>query len=164
MKKITLIVGMLVASVCTFAQTQTKTKTKPNYRVGLMTALPVDVYADTYKVGLASMTAEISYKVSPKATLTFNSGYIRMSADSQPDFAQIPVLGGVRYALNQNFYFGGSTGISFYNKKAFGSTDFMYVPYIGYQSKHISVDLNYLNTVKKESAMKTLALTVSYTL
>lgn len=163
MKRITMILALMIASYCTFAQTTTKAS-KTNYRVGLVTTVPVDVYGEDYHVGIASTSFEVSYKVCQKATLTLNSGYIRMSAESKATYAQIPVLAGVRYPLSSSFYLGAAAGISLYNKSEFGSSDFMYEPYIGFQQKHISVDLNYFNTVKKDAGTKTLALTVSYTL
>ena len=158
-----MILALMIASYCTFAQTTTKVS-KTNYRVGLVTTVPVDVYGQDYHVGIASSLFEMSYKVCPKATLTLNTGYIRMSAEGKATYAQIPVLAGVRYPLNNQFYIGAAAGISLYNKSEYGSSDFMYEPYFGYQSKHISIDLNYFNTVKKDAGTKTLALTVSYTL
>ena len=163
MKKVTLILVMMVASHFTFAQTK-KASSNLSYRVGLVTTVPMDIYQDNYHVGLGSTLFEVGYKMSPKATLTLNSGYIRMSATDKPSFAQIPLLGGIRYPLSPTFYIGAAAGISFYNKKEYGSTNFMYTPYIGFQIKHISVDLNYLNTVKTNDALKTLSLTVSYSL
>ena len=164
MKKITMILALMIASYCTFAQTTTTKASKTNYRVGLVTTVPVDVYGEDYHVGLASTLFEVSYKICPKATLTLNSGYVRMSAESKPTYAQIPVLVGVRYPLSNTFYIGAAGGVSFYNKSEFGKSNFMYEPYIGFQQKHISVDLNYFNTVKNDAGTKTLAITVSYTL
>lgn len=161
--------GILTLSYCSFSQTKptTGTERKFNYRVGIMSSVPVDIYGDDYRVGLASSLLEASYKnvkFSKKISLIFNTGYIRMSSKVSEEYAQIPIMVGARYPINDVFYFGTSAGVTFYNKKEFGGQNFIYSPYIGFQIKHLSVDLRYLNTVKKESSLKTLGMTFSYTL
>ena len=161
--------GILTLSYCSFSQTKSVsgTEKKLNYRVGIMSSVPVDIYGDDYRIGLGSTLLEASYKnvkFSKKISLVLNAGYVRMGSKVLEEYAQIPVMVGARYPINDVFYFGTSAGVTFYNKKDFGSQNFMYSPYIGFQVKHLSVDLRYLNTVKKESSLKTLGLAFSYTL
>ena len=165
MKKIMLALGIVLASFSSNAQTAKEPKF--SYRVGVMSSLPVDIYGDDYRIGLGACLLEASYrneKVSKKFSFTGNAGYIRMTSKVAAEFAQIPVMVGARYPINKSFYFGGSAGVTFYNKKEFVSQDFIYSPYFGYQSKHLSADLRYLNTLKDVGSMKTVGLVFSYTL
>ena len=75
----------------------------------------------------------------------------------------IPVMAGVRYHIDEMFYFGASGGGTFYNQSKYGSLDFMYSPHIGIQAKRLSFDIRYVNTLKT-NPVKTTALVFSYTL
>ena len=170
MRKFIISAGILLASLSSFSQTSTPKVTKVpkfSYRVGVMSSLPFDIYGDDYRIGLGACLLEASYKnsnFSKKFILTANTGYLRMTSKVSPEFAEIPVMVGARYPINKSFYFGGSTGVTFYNKKEFGSQDFIYSPYFGYQSGPLSADLRYINTLRDGGSMKTVGLAFSYTL
>jgi hypothetical protein len=115
----------------------------------------------------SSTMGEVSYKntkVSKKISLTANVGYLRFTSVDGNGYAKIPVMVGVRYPINETFYFGASAGPSFYNKKENGETEFGYSPYIGFQVKKLSADFRYLNFTRKYYVQKTLGIVFSYTL
>ena len=110
---------------------------------------------------------EVSYKntkLSKKISLTANAGYLRFTSVDGSEYAKIPVMVGVRYPINETFYFGASAGPSFYNKKSNGETELVYSPYIGFQVKKLSADFRYLNFTRKDYVQKTLGIVFSYTL
>jgi hypothetical protein len=102
---------------------------------------------------------------SKKVTETFNAGYVRLTS-TEGTFTQIPVLAGLRYKVNEVLYFGASGGINIFTDQNHGHTQFMFSPYVGVQSRKISVDARYINSSNrgKETDYKTLSLVFSYTL
>jgi len=169
MKKVLVILGV-IASINTFGQTptvKTTTTSKFNYRVGIATGLPVDVNVEESRLKTSSTMGEVSYKntkLSKKITLTANAGYLRFTSTDGMGYAKIPVMVGVRYPINETFYFGASAGPSFYNKKENGTTELVYSPYVGLQVKKISCDFRYLNFTRKDYVQKTIGLVFGYTL
>ena len=169
MKKLFVILGV-ITSIATFGQTpavKTPTTSKFNYRVGIATGLPVDVNVEESRLKTSSTMGEVTYKntkISKKITLTADAGYLRFTKTDGNGYAKIPVMLGLRYPINETFYFGASAGPSFYNKKEYGTTEFIYSPYIGLQVKKISVDFRYLNFTRKDYVQKTLGIVFTYTL
>lgn len=169
MKKLLVILGV-IASINTFGQTpsvKTSKTTKFNYRVGIATGLPVDVNVEESRLKTSSTMGEVSYKntkLSKKISLTVNAGYLRFTSTDGNEYAKIPVMLGLRYPINDIFYFGASAGPSYYNKKENGTTEFVYSPYIGLQVKKISCDFRYLNFNRKDYCQKTIGLVFGYTL
>jgi acyl-CoA hydrolase len=133
---------------------------KMNYKVGLVTGLPANVTETT--VGAGSTMLEASTKISKKLVATANTGYMRIN-HTDNTISQIPVLVGVRYGINTQWYFGAAAGITVPTKKAYGSTQFGYSPYIGYTNKKISVDGRYyLSNI--QTPISTMCLVFSYNL
>jgi hypothetical protein len=165
MKQLFLVLAIMVTSYCSFAQT--KATPKFGYKVGITTALPVDVSADASRIKTSSTMGEISYKnpkFSKKISITFNTGYLRFTSEAESKYAKIPVMVGLRYPINDIFHFGASIGPSFYNKKVYGTSEFVYSPYIGLQVKKLSADFRYLNFTKKDYVQKTIGIVFSYSL
>lgn len=167
MKKMLLSLAITLIAAVSIGQTKT-TKPAVNYRVGIATSLPVDVYNTTPRMGIGStfLEATINPRPAKKITYTASAGYFRIvTGDGVPSYSQLPALVGARYAVNNTLYFGGAAGAAFYTNKAQGDPDFAFSPYIGVQSRHISVDARYFNFWKGAgSNIKTLALVFSYTL
>jgi hypothetical protein len=167
MKKVIMFLGIMMVSYCSFSQTKSTTP-KFSYKVGLVTGLPVDTYGDGYRINVGSTLLNACYKnskFSKKISLTGEIGYIGFTNQLDEKFAQIPVMAGLKYPINDMFYFGTCAGVTFYNKKSAGDQNFIYSPYVGIQVKRISADLRYWNTVKSNNvAMKTVGLTFSYSL
>ena len=167
MKKIIFLLAVL-ASLTTFGQTKQTKTTKFHYRVGIVTGVPMDVTDETGKINTSSTMGEVSYKndkFSKKISITGNAGYLRFEKqDGTGHYAKIPVMVGLRYPINEIFYFGASAGPSLQNRKSNGSTEFVYSPHIGMSIKKISVDLRYLNFTRKDYVMKTMGLVFSYSL
>lgn len=167
MKKVLLSLAIIFIAATSFGQTKT-TKPTVNYRVGIATALPVDVYGAAPRIGIGSTFLEATCNPYPskKITYTTSVGYFRIATgEGVSSYSQIPALVGARYAVNSTLYFGGAAGTAFYTKKGQGDPDFAFSPYVGAQTRHISVDARYFNFWKGTgSSVKTLALVFSYTL
>ena len=154
MKKNILFSLITLASITATAQ-------KFNYKVGIITSLPANV-CYTHPLSGSTML-EASTKISKKLNFVANSGYIRLYTTQDTKLSQIPVLVGVKYAINTNWYFGGAAGITIPTKKTYGSTEFGYSPYLGYQKNHISVDGRYYLS-GLQTPINTMCLVFSYTL
>ena len=162
MKKLLLVfAAVTVAATTTFAQK--KSNGKFGWKIGLLTSLPTDLDVPQTRITLGSTVGEVNRKLSKKITATGSMAYVRYTDTEGRDFAQIPVLLGARYAIDNQFYFGANAGVAFFNKSEFGSTSFLYSPYIGMQIKKISIDARYMNTVREEP-IKVICLVFSYTL
>lgn len=156
MKQIFFLLFLLI-SIQSFSQ-------KYNYKVGIITSLPADIYGDSYRVGIGSGFFEVSRFVSKKIDVLANSGYVRFMGEGSYKFAQIPALVGVKYKLNDKYYFGASSGISIYNKKQYGEYNWTFSPFVGMNFKKISVDVRYWNSINSEIPPKSLTAVFSYTL
>jgi hypothetical protein len=155
MKKITLI-ALFMTSMVAHGQF--------NYKIGIITSLPADIYGESYHVGIGSGFFEINHSISKKISAVANTGYIRFVGESKTKFAQIPIFAGVKYKINDSYYFGCTSGISIYNKKSIETYKWTYSPFIGVNFKKISVDVRYLNSIDSEIPQKTLNAVFSYTL
>ena len=156
MKK--LIFSILALATVTVATAQ---KNKISYKVGVVTGLPANVTNTT--VGAGSTMVEASTKVSNKLHATLNTGYMRIVRQDDSKFSQVPVLVGVKYAINPQWYFGAGAGITIPTMSAYGDTEFGYSPYVGYQKGHISVDMRYYLS-GLETPINTMMLVFSYSL
>ena len=165
MKKVVLSIAIAVIATVTFGQTAPKSKAVTNYRVGIATAIPADVYEASSRVGIGSTFLEASCNPNPskKFTYTASAGYFRIIGDVG-SYNQIPVLVGVRYAVDKILYFGAAAGAGVYAKSGAGDPQFAFSPYIGVQKKNISVDARYFNFSGNGNTVKTLSLVFSYTL
>lgn len=167
MKKMLLSIAIILIAAVSFGQTTT-TKPTLNYRVGIATSMPVDVHGTAPRVGIGSTFLEAicgPYKTK-KVTYTASAGYFRVvSGETTENYSQIPVLVGARYSVNQSMYFGAAAGTALYTKKGQGGPDFAFSPYVGFQSRRISVDARYFNFWKQAgSSLRSVGLVFSYTL
>lgn len=165
MKKVLLSIAVILSAAVTFGQTAPKSKIVTNYRVGIATAIPADVYDASSRVGIGSTFLETSCTPNPtkKYTYTLSAGYFRIIGTTG-SYNQIPVLLGVRYAVDKILYFGAAAGAGVYAKSGAGDPQFAFSPYIGVQKKNISVDARYFNFSGSGNTVKTLSLVFSYTL
>lgn len=159
MKKL-FFLSLICVSTTAFAQKLQK----PNFHVGLATALPTDMGDKDVHVNLGSTWFQLSSKYNKKFTGTVDFGYLRFKGDSETNFAVVPFMAGLKYHVNEYVYFGGSAGVGFYNDDAYGKTSFMFSPYIGVMMGHITVDARYISVVEKDQPIKTIGLVFSYTL
>lgn len=137
---------------------------KPNFHVGLATALPTDMNEKDAHLNLGSTWFQLSSKYNKKFTGTVDFGYLRFKGDSETNFAVVPFMVGLKYHVNDYVYFGSGAGVGFYNDDAYGNTSFMFSPYIGVVMGHITVDARYISVVEKNQPIKTIGLVFSYTL
>lgn len=159
MKKVVFCLFLSVISVCSFAQ---KKAPKFGWKLGLLTSLPADNDVPATRVSLGSTFGDVTLPLSKKVTAVGNVAYIKYKDNEGKAFSQVPVWIGAKYSIDNQFYFGGSAGLCFYNKSSYG-TDFQFSPYVGMQIKKISIDARYINTVRTEP-IKVIALVFSYTL
>lgn len=152
MKKLFLL---FVACAATTAYAQ-----KFNYKVGIVTGLPVNVTNTSINAG--STLLETSTKISKKISATGNLGYVRITSD-EVTLSQIPVLVGAKYNVNDQWYFGANVGLTIPTKKQYGKTEIGYSPYVGYQKGHMSVDARYYLS-GLQAPLSTVALVFSYSL
>lgn len=165
MKKVVLSIAIAVIATVTFGQTAPKSKAVTNYRVGIATAIPADVYDAGPRVGIGSTFLEASCNPNPakKFTYTLSAGYFKI-VGTTGSYNQIPVLAGVRYTVDKVVYFGAAVGTGIYAKSGAGDPQFAFSPYLGVQKKNISVDARYFNFSGSGNTVKTLSLVFSYTL
>lgn len=159
MKKTVLVLSALCMTAVGFSQLSKKWE----FKVGISTPLPADVDNASNRISVGSVASEVSTPIYKKISAVGNVMYIKCVNVENSRFSQIPVMVGAKYAIDKNYYFGVSTGVTFYNKKEVGSGDFIYSPYIGMQTKRISVDMRYFNTVRPD-AIRFMGLVFSYTL
>jgi len=167
MKKVLLSIAIVAIAAVTFGQTAPKSKSKAitNYRVGIATAIPADVYDASSRIGIGSTFLEASCNPNPskKFTYTVSAGYFRVIG-ATGSYNQIPVLIGARYAVDKILYFGAAVGTGIYAKTGAGDPQFAFSPYIGVQKNNISIDARYFNFSGNDNTVKTLSLVFSYTL
>jgi hypothetical protein len=159
MKKILLFSAIMIALGASAQKLQ-----KPNFSIGLATAVPTDANSEKVHVNLGSTWFQVTTKYNNKFTGVIDFGYVKFKGDSETNFAVIPFMVGLKYAVNESVYFGSSAGVGFYNKKDNGTNSFMFAPFIGVKMNHVSVDARYISIVEKTAPVKTIALVVSYTL
>lgn len=162
MKKVVLLMMLFVGlGMTSFAQ-------RFNYRVGLMTSLPLDVYSsDETHLSVGSVILEANGMVikSSKIVQTLSTGYLRFGS-SNGTFTQIPILAGLKYRVNPILYFGASTGVSVNTDKTNGKEQFTYSPYLGVQVKKVNIEGRFWNSSRKDDKtqnFKTLGLVIGYT-
>ena len=158
MKKVLLLLSAVASLSAASAQ-----KSKMEYKIGVLSPLPVNVYQNV-KLYVGSSLVEASYKYSNKVRMTLTSGFLRFQNELDKDFTNVPVMAGARYSVNNTVYFGASAGVAFFNKEASVDSRIMYSPYIGIQKGHVSADLQYINWYKFDNSNNNLALCISYTL
>lgn len=159
MKKVVLVLSAFVTLSASAQKLQ-----KPNFSIGLATAIPTDANSEKVHVNLGSTWFQLSTKYDKKFTGIVDFGYIKFKGDTETNFAVIPLMMGLKYTVNESVYFGSSAGIGFYNKKDNGTNSFMFAPFIGVKMNHVNVDARYISIVEKTNPVKTIALVVSYTL
>ena len=162
MKKLVLLVVLATTFVATsFAQ-------RINYRVGIATSLPLDIYSseETHlSVGSVMLEADGMLIKSNKIVQTLNAGYLRFGSASGT-FTQIPILLGAKYKVSPTLYFGAAAGVSVNTDKSYGKDQFTYSPYLGVQVKKVNVEARFLNSSRKDDKtqnFKTLGLVFGYT-
>ena len=137
---------------------------KPDFSVGLASAIPTDANSDRVHINLGSTWFQVSTKYNDKFTGIVDFGYVRFRGDAETNFSVVPFMAGLKYNVNENVYFGSSVGLGFYNKSDNGTTSFTFSPYVGVKMNHINLDGRYINVVEKNNPIKTIGLVISYTL
>jgi hypothetical protein len=135
------------------------------YRVGLVTPLPVNVTQLT-KVDVGSSMFEVDYKFSKQIKTTLSSGFLRFN--SMQDFYGVPLLAGAKCytsnTTNNSMYFGANAGCFWFNKEYPVSNRLMWSSYIGFEQGHVSVNIQYINWYKLNNSNNNLSIFVAYKL
>jgi hypothetical protein len=134
-----------------------------NYKVGIVTPIPVNVYQTT-KVDVGSSLFEVNYKYSKNVKLTLNTGYLRFKTDTDVSFTNVPILLGARCFISNTSYIGASSGVAYFNKESPVSRRIMWTSYVGTEKGHFSVNMQYINWYQFDNSNNNLSLCVSYIL
>lgn len=154
-----LVILLLLAGLQSTAQK------KWNYRIGLVTPLPVNV-TSYYSVDISSALVQVNYQLKNKWYINATTGYLRFRPNEEgyKRFSNIPLLVGFKYSIDNSFYIGLMSGPVNFNeaepKEDF--TSILYVPYFGWQKKDWSVELLYFNWEEVPNEYNNLAICVSY--
>lgn len=134
-----------------------------NYKVGIVTSIPANVYQTT-KVDVGSSLFEVNYKYSKNVRLTLNSGFLRFKTNTDNSFTNVPILLGARCFISNTIYIGASSGVAYFNKESPVSKRIMWSSYVGTEKGHFSVNMQYINWYQFDNSNNNLSLCVSYVL
>ena len=152
------ILSLLLATTFLISYSQKNVE----YRVGLVTPLPVNVIQTT-QVDLGSSMFEVDYKFSKQIKSTLSSGFLRFN--SSQDFYGVPLLAGAKcYTNDGSTYFGASAGCFWFNKEYPVSNRLMWSSYIGFEQGQVSVSFQYMNWYKLANSNNNLSIFVAYKL
>lgn len=165
MKKILLILTITISAFNTTAQKNKDNKIGLN--IGAELALATGNLNTAYSIGLGA-TANLEYQVNDKTTALINSGIIQFIGKKVPgtslkirNSASIPVLGGVKYALTENFYGQAVLGFTIFSG-AGGFSRFTYAPGLGFKANDkVDILLKYTGFANSGGAF---GVRVSYSL
>ena len=141
MKKILLVAVFAVAAFCASAQTESTSKGRTRFSIGLEAGLPVGDFDDVFSFGIGG-TAKAEIPVASKAFATVSAGYTSLSytddlkksfkAIGVDDKAQgfVPLKAGLKYFFGKNFYGAGELGAAIGTAKG-ADTRFAWSPGIG---------------------------------
>jgi hypothetical protein len=144
---------------------QTAAQKKWNYKIGLVTPLPVNV-TSYYSIDVSSALIQVNYQLKEKWHINATTGYLRFRPNEEgyTRFSNIPLLVGFKYYIDNNFYVGVMSGPVSFNE-AEPKDNFMsilYTPYFGWQKKSWSVELLYFNWEEVPNEYNNLSICVSY--
>ena len=138
MKKIIFVLGFAIVALNTTAQ-KSKDDAKLGFNAGIELGLATGNLNTIYSIGLGA-TANLEYKIDDKLTALVNAGLIqyigKKVAGTQTKIrnsAAIPVLGGVKYYVANNFYGQAAIGFTIFSGVG-GSSKFTYSPGIGFKA------------------------------
>ena len=138
MKKIIFVLAVSVLALNTNAQ-KNNNDSKIGFNVGAELGIVTGNLNSSYSIGLGA-TANLEYKVDDKLTALINSGLIEFVGKKVPgtqlknrNSATIPVLGGVKYYLANNFYGQAALGFTVFSG-AGGFSKFTYSPALGFKA------------------------------
>jgi opacity protein-like surface antigen len=161
MKKVLLIAALAVSSV-SFAQDNSSDKPL-SFSVGAELGLPIgDAAVGSSFVG--GFSAQLDYNVASQVALTLNSGYGKFfGKDGSDGFGVIPVLGGLKYSFNDQFYGSAQLGLSFLTFGGESTSGFTFAPGVGYKvSDKFDVLLKYTNISDNDGAIGVFGTRLSY--
>ena len=165
MKKIILCIAIITATISTNAQKNKDSNI--GFNVGAELGIATGNLNSVYSFGLGA-TANLEYKVNDKTTALLNSGIIQFIGKKVPgtalkyrNSASIPVLGGVKYALADNFYGQAALGFTIFSG-AGGFSRFTYSPGLGFKANEkVDILLKYTGFANAGGAF---GVRVSYSL
>ena len=163
MKKVLLIAALAVSSV-SFAQD--KGSSKPlSFSVGAELGMPIgDAATGSSFVG--GLSAQLDYSVASQVALTLNTGYGKFfGKDGGDGWGVVPVLAGVKYHFNDQFYGSAQLGMSFisYGGGADSQSGFTFAPGIGYKaSEKIDVMLKYTSISLEDGSVDAVGVRLAY--
>ena len=163
MKKVLLIAALAVSSV-SFAQD--KGSSKPlSFSVGAELGMPIGDAAEGSSF-VGGFSAQMDYSVASQVALTLNTGYGKFFGKNGGDgWGVIPVLGGIKYHFNDQFYGSAQLGMSFISLGGgSGSTSgFTFAPGVGYKaSEKVDVMLKYTSISEEGGSIGAVGVRLAY--
>ena len=138
MKKLIFLFGISLMALNSTAQ-RGKDEAKLGFNAGAELGLATGGLNSIYSLGIGA-TANLEYKIDDKLKALVNSGLIQYigkkisgTQTKIRNSAAIPILGGVKYYVANNFYGQAALGLTIFSG-AGGSTKFTYSPGIGFKA------------------------------
>jgi hypothetical protein len=164
MKKLTLILTVIGASIIS---TQTKAQSASgdfHFGAGLNVGLPVGDARDLSSFVLG-FKLQGEYNFTESVTGVFSTGYDHyfpkdLGGGFKVKYGVIPVLVGPRFYPSENFFFGAQVGLGILTGDGNG-TGFAYSPQVGYNADAFQAILSY-NGVSKNGTISNIGLTFLY--
>lgn len=164
MKRI-LFVFTFIIIVSSSLRAQDKAANSTNISLGLEGSFPVGVFSNGYSFGIGG-TFQVDHKISSKAALTLNTGFIYYSLKSTAigsNLGIVPLLGGVKYYVSPQVYLNGQLGAAFSTNTG-GGTFFEYSPGLGFVvSKNIDALIKYVGMSKAGGTLSSVGVRIAYT-
>lgn len=166
MKKILLMTAFSAASMFGFAQEKSDSKSM-SFSGGVEIGMPMGDFGDVASTGFGA-SLQMNYSLGSKSALILSAGYVTyggktISGIDLPSWGWIPVLGGLKYNLSDNFYGSAQAGMSFFSIDGGDSESiFTYAPGIGFEKNKIDISARYLSASKDGATTNTLGLRLGY--
>lgn len=143
--------------------TASNAQKKWSYKIGWITPIPFYLQTD-YTVDVSSALIQAKYSLNEKFKAVATTGYLRFRPNHPTNkiFSNIPLMAGVTYDISNDIYVGIGMGPSYFNEDEVETIKWVYSPYIGWQKKHWSVDLQYFNWEEVPDERNSLVLCLSY--
>ena len=144
MRNLFIIIVAIMLMHNSYAQKNNSAASKPlKFSAGLEAALPIGNFATRATYGIGG-TVQVDYNVAKKLDLTFNTGYINFTGNTQkiaglgsykfPTQNFIPLIAGIKYYFSENVFGAAQLGATVVSFKGGGSsTDFTLSPGVGYK-------------------------------
>ncbi len=166
MKKVLFLLSLTTASFVSFSQSSGSSNPL-SFSVGAEAALPVGDLGLGTSFGIGA-SAQIDYMVAESVAVTGNVGYINFVGKSVngvtgSSIGIIPVLAGIKYHFNDQFYGSAQLGMSFASVNGDSQSGLTFAPGVGYKiNEQFDVMAKYTSVSLKGWTASAIGLRVAY--